>query len=279
MSDTTRADNLNGFAPCDECRVARHCAYHSRCLRNADPDAMFGRVPEFRRTYVQALRDCLTLARRQLARADQSHESSPWNHIVRFCRDAGIEQPGVLRGDPLPAPEPGWAAPREHELKCWPEFFQAVLDGRKTFEIRRDDRGFGAGDVLLLRECSVEGHYSGRRLTRTVSYVTSFQQREGYVVLALVPPAIGGGSLPNTTNQAGTTACEPSASTLPTPDLAPLEALVEKWSKAAMDDVPPDYAGRGLHRKYLKMDNWAAGVDDCADELRAVLAQMKEGQS
>lgn len=100
---------------------------------------------------------------------------------------------------PRPAPEPGGAALRTHELKCWPEYFQAVLDGRKTFEIRRDDRGFGAGDLLLLRECSVEGHYSGRSLTRTVSYVTSFQQREDYVVLALAPP-----------------------------DLAPLEALADE---------------------------------------------------
>lgn len=39
-----------------------------------------------------------------------------------------------------------------HELKCMPEFFEPVTDGRKTFEIRRLDRTYESGDVLLLRE-------------------------------------------------------------------------------------------------------------------------------
>ncbi len=38
-----------------------------------------------------------------------------------------------------------------HELKCWPEFFDAIEDGDKTFEVRVNDRGFQKGDVLLLK--------------------------------------------------------------------------------------------------------------------------------
>ena len=38
-----------------------------------------------------------------------------------------------------------------HELKTWPEAWAAVRDGRKRFELRRDDRGFAVGDVLLLK--------------------------------------------------------------------------------------------------------------------------------
>lgn len=39
-----------------------------------------------------------------------------------------------------------------HELKTWPRFFEAVKTGRKTFEVRRDDRGFMPEDTLKLRE-------------------------------------------------------------------------------------------------------------------------------
>jgi ParB family chromosome partitioning protein len=37
-------------------------------------------------------------------------------------------------------------------LKCWPEPFDAVVEGRKTFEWRRDDRGYAVGDTLRLRK-------------------------------------------------------------------------------------------------------------------------------
>lgn len=41
---------------------------------------------------------------------------------------------------------------RTHHLKTWPEPFEAVIDGRKRFEFRWDDRGFAVGDILLLKK-------------------------------------------------------------------------------------------------------------------------------
>ena len=38
-----------------------------------------------------------------------------------------------------------------HELKCHPGYFARLADGSKTFDVRRDDRGYQSGDVLVIR--------------------------------------------------------------------------------------------------------------------------------
>jgi hypothetical protein len=59
----------------------------------------------------------------------------------------------------------------EHELKTWPEYFQAVIDGTKTFEHRVNDRGFKNGDTLHLREYDpATKTYTGRECKRLVTY-------------------------------------------------------------------------------------------------------------
>ncbi len=63
--------------------------------------------------------------------------------------------------------------PGFHELKPWPEFFNDVWSGDKTFELRIDDKGFRAGDLLKFREWSKVGGYTGREITATVTFITS----------------------------------------------------------------------------------------------------------
>ncbi|WP_421233812.1 ASCH/PUA domain-containing protein [Aeromonas jandaei] len=71
-----------------------------------------------------------------------------------------------------------------HELKIKPEYFAAVVSGDKTFEIRNNaDRNFKVGDTLLLWEWD-EG-FTSQTAERTVSYITDFEQKPGYVVLGL----------------------------------------------------------------------------------------------
>ena len=41
---------------------------------------------------------------------------------------------------------------KTHELKIYPKYFEAILDGKKTFEIRKDDRDFQVGDSIVLKE-------------------------------------------------------------------------------------------------------------------------------
>jgi RecJ-like exonuclease len=38
-----------------------------------------------------------------------------------------------------------------HELKCWPKFYWAIQEGLKTFEYRKNDRGYDVDDDLLLQ--------------------------------------------------------------------------------------------------------------------------------
>ena len=76
--------------------------------------------------------------------------------------------------------------PTIHELKTWPEYFAAVLDGRKRFEIRQNDRSFAAGDRVVLREYDpVLGTYSGRSIAAEIWYVTDFAQKPGWCVFGL----------------------------------------------------------------------------------------------
>lgn len=66
-------------------------------------------------------------------------------------------------------------APLTHVLKCWPEFFDAIADGRKRHDLRRStDRDFRVGDNLHLREFDPSSDcYTGRSQTVRVTYVTS----------------------------------------------------------------------------------------------------------
>jgi hypothetical protein len=77
-----------------------------------------------------------------------------------------------------------------HWLKTWPQFFQAVFDGVKTFEVRRDDRGFELGDTLYLQEYHPANGYTGRLVGREVTYILrsgegDFGIEPGFVVMGL----------------------------------------------------------------------------------------------
>ena len=69
-------------------------------------------------------------------------------------------------------------SPVIHELKCWPQFFEAIATGRKRHDLRRaDDRQFHVGDRLRLREFDPHSQsYTGREQTVEVTYITSAEQ-------------------------------------------------------------------------------------------------------
>ena len=89
-----------------------------------------------------------------------------------------------------------------HELKILPQYFQAVKSGEKTFELRKDDRGFQVGDILMLKEFNLnekyetiegaETYFSGRKILRQINYILkdeteSMGLNKGYAILGIKP--------------------------------------------------------------------------------------------
>lgn len=58
------------------------------------------------------------------------------------------------------------------EKKVWPEYFQQIIDGKKTFELRLNDFDISEGDILVLNEWDPNTKkYTGRTLEKKVGYV------------------------------------------------------------------------------------------------------------
>lgn len=58
------------------------------------------------------------------------------------------------------------------EKKVWPKYFQAILEGKKNFELRLADFDINEGDILFLREWDPEiKDYTGRHLEKKIIYV------------------------------------------------------------------------------------------------------------
>lgn len=106
-----------------------------------------------------------------------------------------------------------------HVLKVAPPYFEAVADGRKTFEVRRNDRAYQTGDILTLWEFNAKGAMSPctafpcasckpRSVDCVVTFVYSGDPRfgglePGTVVLALGTPTPTPGTTQRVIDQSG----------------------------------------------------------------------------
>ena len=76
-----------------------------------------------------------------------------------------------------------------HALKTWPEYFQAVSERGKSFEVRKFDRPFKVGEKLLLQEWdNIKGSYTGDEIEVVITYILQggqFGIEPGYVVMGI----------------------------------------------------------------------------------------------
>jgi hypothetical protein len=75
-----------------------------------------------------------------------------------------------------------------HELKTLPKYFKAVWEGKKTFEVRKDDRDYQVGDDLLLQKYD-NGQYLVSEYRCKITYILGRNDDEkmfvpeGYIII------------------------------------------------------------------------------------------------
>ena len=83
---------------------------------------------------------------------------------------------------------------KPHELKTDPNPFPDSLDGKKPFELRKNDRNFKVGDRITLRETLHSRHdmiggapleYTGREIRGRITYmISNYGLQPGYVAFS-----------------------------------------------------------------------------------------------
>ena len=75
---------------------------------------------------------------------------------------------------------------QHHYIKILPEYYRAIESGKKTFEVRYNDRNYQVYDILHLQEW-LNGSYTGREIEAEVTYILNDPDycKEGYVVMAI----------------------------------------------------------------------------------------------
>lgn len=77
-----------------------------------------------------------------------------------------------------------------HELKLSTVYFLDVILGKKTFEVRKNDRNFKLGDLLALNEYDTKlQYYTGNSCLVYIDYILENNEycKEGYVVMTIKP--------------------------------------------------------------------------------------------
>lgn len=91
-----------------------------------------------------------------------------------------------LKAPTTPACKTGFEPRNEqHEIKILPQYFADVSKGIKQFELRKDDRDYQVGDLVILREWN-KGTYTGNSISVIIKYILrdcpEYGLMEGYCI-------------------------------------------------------------------------------------------------
>ena len=80
-----------------------------------------------------------------------------------------------------------------HGLKIWPEYFNEIVAGNKTFEVRQADHPFAVEDLLAMNEWDPKTEtYTGASVLMKVTHLCDDPKyaREGFVIMSTVPCSV-----------------------------------------------------------------------------------------
>ena len=79
-----------------------------------------------------------------------------------------------------------------HKLKILPVYFKSVVDGTKTFEVRKNDRNFKSGDIVILQEYE-NNDYTGFSVWGHIGFILDSEEylQNGYVVFSFIKATNG----------------------------------------------------------------------------------------
>lgn len=77
--------------------------------------------------------------------------------------------------------------PKTHHLKINPIFYDAVLNGSKPFEVRRDDRDYRVGDTLMIQQWDGAIWFGAPLMVRVTYKLDGGQYgiEQGYCILGI----------------------------------------------------------------------------------------------
>lgn len=123
--------------------------------------------------------------RAEAYKSDEQRYSEEQDAIDRETKRKLKERADEEKMDTLPSDRKD-AGPRVHEVKLARMFYDDVKRGKKTFELRKNDRGYKEGDILEMREYSA-GAETGRKIRARITYILEDYTGlvEGYSILGI----------------------------------------------------------------------------------------------
>lgn len=143
---------------------------------------------------------------RNRAEANKTEEQRYSEEQDRIDKDTARklrEQADEEKMNNIPS-ETGENGQKVHQIRLGASFFEDVRSGEKTFELRKNDRGYKKGDILEMMEFA-DGRYTGRSVKVLVTYILEdfTGLEDGYCIMGIKIMSICGSDMATEQEAAG----------------------------------------------------------------------------